>query len=152
MARPAATALLLAACLLFQVATCSRPSPEEPRRIPAAAVPGEDEQHNKLGARTTGTGGAAIAVVEGKKARADDGAATFSSATGSFVLRGKDGNDGSMSGGNRSAAALLRSKLARRFLAATSGGVVEGADSAAGASCHSNDTHNKSCPPASNKG
>jgi hypothetical protein len=147
----AAMALLLAdTCLLFQfqAADCSRQSPaDEPRKhaVVLRPAPSSDEPHKHGDETGTGRAAAVAAVVtadEGRT-RADDGAAT--SATTSSV-RGKDRDDDVVSGGNWSAA-LLRSKLARRFLAEAV--VAEGADSAAGASCHSHDVHNKSCPSAS---
>jgi hypothetical protein len=142
----AAMALLLATCLLvqFQAADCSRQSPaDEPRKhaVVLRLAPPSDEPHKH--GDETGTGraaAAAVATADEGRTRADDGAATTPS------VGGKDRDDGVVSGGNWSAA-LLRSKLARRFLAEA--GVAEGADSAAGASCHSHDVHNKSCPPAS---
>ncbi|GJM96397.1 hypothetical protein PR202_ga13226 [Eleusine coracana subsp. coracana] len=140
MARPVHAALLpllLAACLLFQLADCSRPppsSPEKPRNHAAAVVPRpalpRDAPHEH---------DATESDESTSRARSEDGATTTSSSssatTTSFVLRGNAyHHDGSVSGGISQSAAE---------------GVVEGGDSAAGPSCHSNDVHNRPCPPAS---
>ncbi|KAL6637724.1 hypothetical protein ACP70R_025296 [Stipagrostis hirtigluma subsp. patula] len=138
--------LLLATCLLFQVSDCSRPFPSEPRASPAVRR-GEDEPPHHRGATTRPA--AAAEDDSGRRTRVDDGVASSSSLSGATTSAQDDGDVGVGPGPLVRAlmrpALLLRSKLARRFLV---GGVVEGSDSAAGASCRSFNVHTNCPPPA----
>ncbi|CAN6298031.1 unnamed protein product [Urochloa humidicola] len=138
--------LILVAFLLFQVSDCSRPlHPEESQpRVPTAPPAHRD-------AAETGNRPVTVTITEDDGQRrstsADDGSAAGTTVAMATAASSQGGVAGS-SAGHRSAllrsAVLQRSKLARRVLA----GVVEGADSAARASCHSSDVHNSCTPPS----
>ncbi|OEL13291.1 hypothetical protein BAE44_0025693 [Dichanthelium oligosanthes] len=144
--------LILSVCfLLFQDSNCSTPLSPEERQVPTAPPPAHRDEppYHPDAAETRTSRPVAVAVTEddgGKTRAGDDGAAPSSSATASS-LRDKD-QGGAVGSRHRSALlrppVLQRSKLARRFLA----GVVEGADSAAKASCHSSDVHISCTPPS----
>ncbi|TKV91717.1 hypothetical protein SEVIR_9G115900v4 [Setaria viridis] len=160
MARPVFATMLpliLVPFLLFQVRDCSarallRPTEHQQPLAPAAHHRDEPPYHPDDDAAETGARPVAIAEDDDgqSSARADgDGAAPWSSMATASSPRDKDqGVVGSRHGSTLLAGppVLQRSKLARRFLAVA--GVVEGADSAARASCHSSDVHNGCTPPS----
>ncbi|RLN16859.1 hypothetical protein C2845_PM02G00600 [Panicum miliaceum] len=144
--------ILAISFLLFGASDCSRPlSPEQrqPRVPPTATAPppaaahrDEEPPYYRPVAAETGTQPVAVETKE-------DGAPSV--ATASPRDKEEQGGGGVGSGhGIRSALlgplppVLRRSKLARRLLA----GVVEGADSAARASCRSSDAHISCTPPS----
>jgi hypothetical protein len=156
--------LILVPCfLLFQVCHCSsralllnpgiQQQPLVPRPPPAAHHP--EDAAAEAGARAVA---AAIAEDDGHSSvrAVGAGAAPSSMATTASSPRDRNQQGGVVASSwpNRSALlagagphqVLPRSKLARRFLVT---GVVEGADSAARASCHSSDVHNSGCTPPS---
>ncbi|CAL4944026.1 unnamed protein product [Urochloa decumbens] len=158
MARPIHAMLpsILVAFLLFQVSHCSRPlAPEERQpRVPTAPPADAHRDAADTGKRRPVTV-VAITLDDGGQRRTttsaddDDGAAPPSMLTASSSRDKGQGGADVGSSGHRSAPlagpqVLQRSKLARRFLA----GVVEGADSAARASCHSSDVHISCTPPS----
>lgn len=167
MARPVRAMLpsILVVVLLFhfQVADSSRPlSTEERQRplvdptAPAAVVHRAEPHHHRAAAAETGTGRVAVETTtedDGSRAstRAEEGgAAAVPLLATTTSARGKDeqADDGVGSRNGRAAAAvqvLLRSRLARRFLA---GEVEGGADSAARPSCRSSDVHIGCTPPS----
>ena len=162
MARPvrAIVPSILVVLLLFQAADSSRPLSTEERQRPRAdptapaAVVHRAEPHHHRDAAETVNGHVAVETTvedDGSKTAThaeEGGAAAALSTMTTTSARGKqlqgDGV-GSRNAGRPAAAVqvLLRSRLARRFLAA---GVVEGADSAARPSCGSGDVHN-GCTP-----
>ncbi|KAG2546361.1 uncharacterized protein LOC120648516 [Panicum virgatum] len=133
--------ILAISFLLFGASDCSRPSSPEQRqpRAPTATAPP---------AVAAETGTQQPVAVETK----DDGPPS-SLATAS--PRDKEQGGGGVGSGHGISSALLEpppppvlrrsNKLARRFLMS---GVVEGADSAARASCRSSDAHIGCAPPA----
>ncbi|KAF8734328.1 hypothetical protein HU200_014553 [Digitaria exilis] len=158
--------LILVISFFLGVSNCSRPfSPEQHRpRAPTAppAAHRDVEAPHHLDAAKARTRPTTVAITEddddGKSrrwTRADGGVASPASMAIMASSRDKDGHGGVVgvgSSGHRSALLRLpapvlrrgRSKLARRFLVA---GAVEGADSAARASCRSNNVHISCTPP-----
>ncbi|KAF8674403.1 hypothetical protein HU200_048235 [Digitaria exilis] len=159
--------ILVISFLLLGVSNCSRPfSPEQHRpRAPTAppAAHRDVEAPHHLDAAEARTRPTTVAITEDdddgqsrRWTRADGGAAAAPASMAMVFQRDKDGHGGVVgvgSSGHRSALLRLpapvlrrgRSKFARRrFLLA---GTVEGADSAARASCRSNDVHISCTPP-----
>jgi len=134
--------ILAISFLLFGASDCSRPSSPEQRQpqAPTATAPP---------AVAAETGTQQPVAVETK----DDGPPSLATASRPRDKEQGGGGGGSGHGIRRRAllepppaAVLRRSKLAWRFLLPA--GVVEGADSAARASCRSSDAHISCAPPA----